>query len=911
MVYNQNKQYHSKKVVSAVMAGFLVLGTGASTAAAASPTSGGQATVNAPVSVPNLFSDVNSGYWAEKYIYQLAAQRIIVGENGKFRPNDPVSQQEAVTMAIRFLNQQASDSSGTNTTLPTNMKVSNYAVPYVKLALQQSLLDKKKESAYTDTKVTWGAKKATREWVLEVLVRSIGRTADANASMNKATGFADNAKISAERLGYVNVAVNLGLAQGVSGNKFDPQGAVTRAQMATFLSRAQAHIETNYDNQYEGYVSSVDSGKLELYIDGKPSVFTLDASTTYFEKDSAKRLSISDIKPYTKVVVIGQNNKAAYVEILDRTQKVESFERTYARLSPNNVIWFDSNNTFEELTYDAATKFLDQNGNPIDPKNLVSGSVVTVERETFTPQKHIISIRVTNGLINKTAAGTVQSVDSVNKTISFKDSASLSVDTYKWDDSTLIQYQNQLLNASELKAGSVVTYTVKNSVLQKIEINQSVDRTVSAMLYNVEGNGKTITYKRNNSNQLETKFLAEKPELVISGITQPVLGDLIADSTAGDQVELTINGEEKVTKIQVTGRQMEKMNGVTVVSYDAKKRWLMVSDDKSLPKVIILDDKTQLESSSGSTLSAVEGLLGAGRKVNISYIGNRALSLEVIYKYDGKVTAINSSSKTVTIQTYNGQNITIPYNTPKVELYNKPVASMSDIKIGDEVSAELSSNQDSLFSLKAKTSIQFEVVSTEPALNRVRVKNEGITSEFYTDKAVMTDENGQAIRIHDLRAGALINVTFAGTTARNVQYVKVTLGQVVQVDAAGSALTVRTFNAGNEKVSAAGTVKVIRGGAVSTNLNSLTGNDRVEVRKDIDGTTIVKVLDSLSRTFWRYENGDVLVKRSYTTENNRFPVSPNMYVHQNDQNLSVQSLKEDDNIVLYFSNGAVVEIVKQ
>ena len=905
MVSRQNKQYHSKKVVSAVMAGLLVLGAGASTAAA------DQSAVNVTASTSSLFSDVKSGYWGEKYIYQLAAQGIVRGDNGKFRPNDPVTQQEAVTMAIRFLNQQVNDSTSTSTALPTNIKVSSYAIPYVKLALQQSLLDKKKESGYSDTKVTWGAKKATREWVLEVLVRSIGRTSDANAAMNKATGFADNAKISADRLGYINVAVNLGLAQGVSGNKFDPQGAVTRAQLATFLSRAQAHIETNYNNQYEGYVSSIGNGKLEIYIDGKPSAFTLDGSTTYFEKASAKRLSIADIKPYTKVTVIGTNNKAAYVEITDPTQKVETFERTYARLSPNNVIWFDSNNTFEELTYDADTVFLDQNGTKIDPKTMASGSLVTVERETFSPQKRIVTIRVKNGLVNKTAAGIVQAIDSVNKTISFKDAAGTVVDTFKWDDSTLIQYQNQLLNVSELKVGSVVSYTVKNSILQKVEVSQSVDRTVSAMLYNVESNGRTITYKRSNSSQLETKFLVEKPELVISGIEKPILDDLIADVTAGDQVELTINGEEKITKIQVLGRQMERMNGVTVVSYDAKKRWLMVSDDKSLPKVIILDEKTKLDSSAGSSLSAVEGLLGAGRKVNISHLGNRALSLEVIYKYDGKVSAINTSNKTITILTDGGQSITIPYNTPNVELYSKPVASISDVKVGDEVSAQLSSNQDNLFSLKAKTSIQFEVVSTEPALNRIRVKNEGMTSEFYTDKAVMTDENGQTIRINDLRAGMLINVKFVGTTSSSVQEVKLTLGQIVAVDAAGSGLTVKAFNGANQTVNTTGNVKVIRGGALSTNLSSLTANDRVEVRKDIDGTTIVKVLDTLSRSFWRYENGDVLVKRSYTTDNYRFPASSNVYVHQGDQNLSVQSLKEDDNIVLYFNNGTVVEIVKQ
>lgn len=909
MVSRQNKQYHSKKVVSAVMAGLMVMGAGASIVAADTAPTATSAPVTAPAT--KLFNDVKSGYWAEKYIYQLAAQGIVTGNNGKFRPNDPVSQQEAVTMAIRFLDLQVNESTGTSTALPTNMQVNNYFVPYVKLALQQNLLDKKKESNYSDTKVTWGAKKATREWVTEVLVRSIGKTSDAQAAMNKATGFADNAKISSDRVGYVSVAVELGLAQGVAGNKFNPQGEVTRAQLATFFSRAQAYIDADYDNQYEGYVSSVGNGKLEIYIDGKPTAFTLDGTTAYFEKASANRKAITDIKPYTKVMVIGKNNKADYVEIIDPTQKVELFERTYARLSPNNVIWFDSNNTFEELKYDANTLFLDQNGNKIDPNTMASGSVVTVERETFSPEKRVVAIRVKNGLVNKTAAGTVQAVDSVNKTITIKDGSNNAVDTFKYDDSTLIQYQNQLLTPSELKAGSVVSFTVKNSILQKVELSQSVDHTLTGMLYNIENNGKTITYKRNNSTQLETKFLVEKPEIIINGVAKPTLDDLVADSISGDNIEVTINGEDKVSKIQVVGRQTERVNAATIVSYDAKKRWLTVSDDKNLPRVIVLDEKTKFDSSAGVTLASIERLLEPGRKVDVSYIGNRAISLEVVYKHEGKVTAINAATRTLTIQTDNGQSINIPYSIPRVEIYGKSVASMSDVKIGDEVSAQLTNNQESLSTLKTKTSVQFEVVSTDPSYNRVRVKNQGITSEFYTDKVVMTDENGKSIRVSDLSPGSLINVNFVGTTPTALQAVKLTLGQITNVDSAGNKLTIKDFNSTNQTIDTAGKVKVDRGGVISTNLNSITTNDRVEVRKDVDGTTVVKVLESQSRSFWRYENGDVFVKRKNTSDNYRFPASANLYVHQGDQNLSVQSLKENDNIVLYFNNGNVVEIVKQ
>lgn len=909
MVLRHSKHVHSKKVVSAVMAGLIAFGGGASIVSA-DEEAANATTANTSQTAINAFSDVNAGYWGEKYIYQLAAQGIVTGNNGKFRPNDPVTQQEAVTMAIRFLSMQDQLSSGA-ATLPTNIKVNDYFTKYVELAFQQNLLDKQKESGYTDEKVIWGAQKASREWITEVLVRSIGRTAEADAAKNKATGFADNAKISPDRLGYVNVAVELGLAKGLNGNKFDPQGAVTRAQLATFLSRAQAYITTNYENQYKGSIASIENGKLELYADGKLNSFKLDNSTAYFTSDSEKRLQFSEINPYTQAVVIVNNGTAAYVEITDSTQQVERFDRTYARLSPNNVIWLDTGSTFEELSYEPSTVFLDQNGTKIDPKTLAAGSLLTIERETYSPQKKIVSIRVKSGLVNKTGAGVVQNVDTVNKRVTLKDSTGYE-DTYTWDDATVIRYQNQILAPAELKNGYTVNFTVENSILQTLEVTQSVDRTVQAMLYSIEENGKTITYKRSGSTQLETKYLAEKPEVFINGVAKPVLSDLLADAVSGDQVTLTINAEEKISKIEVTGRQIEQLDAVTVVNYDGKTHWLTVKDANNQPRVIVLDDKTKLDSSYGTTLDKVGPLLVSGRKVSVSLIGTRVLSLEVVYKVEGKINSINTSKQVISIMTANGKVEEISYyNSPVVEIFGRSGASLADLRIGDEVLAQLSNNQDYLQSLKLKTSAQFEVVSTEPTRNRIRVKANGSTSDIYTDKSILTGETGQAILLADLRPGALVNITFQGLTPVAVAEVKLTLGEVTSVDTSANALTMKDYSGNSQTLGVSGGVKVVKNGSTASNLSALTSGDRVEIRKDIQGVTIIQVLEKVERAFWQASNTEIQVKRKSINDNFRYVLSDKVFVHQGDTTLSVQSLKENDNIVLYLNNGVVVEIVKQ
>ncbi|MNP40261.1 hypothetical protein D3C76_1338900 [compost metagenome] len=110
-----------------------------------------------------------------------------------------------------------------------------------------------------------------------------------------------------------------------------------------------------------------------------------------------------------------------------------------------------------------------------------------------------------------------------------------------------------------------------------------------------------------------------------------------------------------------------------------------------------------------------------------------------------------------------------------------------------------------------------------------------------------------------------------------------------------------------------GAVKLTRAGSVNTILNSLVPTERVEIRKDVDGTTIINVLNSSKQVFWKYTDAsrELLVKRQYATDNNRFILSPNAYIHQGDTTLLVQSFKENDNIVLYFHNDIVVEIQKQ
>ncbi|MDU2240347.1 S-layer homology domain-containing protein [Paenibacillus sp.] len=905
--YKRTFRRSTQKAVSAMLVTALCLG--GATAAFAEETPNVSTSQN--VAAVSLFSDVQSGFWAEKHIYKLAAEGILLGDAGKFRPGDNVTQQEAITMAIRFMNLDSQLGNGAGA--PADLKVGNYFKPYLELALSKKLIDKNEEIAATKEGEAWGEKKASREWVAKILVRSLGKDAEAKASASMSTGFADQSSISANARGYVNVAVQLNLTKGVEGNRFDPLGKVTRAQIATFFSRGGEYVNPGYANVYEGIVTQLTDGKLALYTNGQLKSFTLDNRSVYFTKDSEVKTTQSALKLYTKVLVVDKVGSAAYVEVTDPNQQLESVEGTLLRVLANNRLLLLVNNDSVTYTYDANTSFLDQNGNAIKASDLTPESTVVVQRETYTAEKKPVIVQVKSALVDKTSSGTVSKVDLTAKTVTIK-AANGAEETYKFDNNTILLYQNQRLNAmGEVNEGASVTFTVKDSVLTSLEVTQATERTVTGTLLDLVGD--TLLSYTNAGGRDEIKRLAKNVTVQINGIADASLDDLITDTKGGDKVEMTLNPDDEVTKIVVTGRQSEQLSNARVIHYDAKTKTLTVMDSAEKRYVFVIDNKTKYSYNSATpTLSGVESLLSDGRQIDLTVVGSRVVSLDVTYKYEGTYVSANTATKKITILLGNGKTVELPYQgtTPSISLYGKAGATLADIKAGDPVTAMLTANQDAVQTLAVKTSIQFEIASVNTSNSRIRATAGGVSSEFYVDQAVLLGENGGAIKVSDLKAGQTINVTFNGQTAVSLQVVKLTLGKVQSVN--GTTLTVKSFAGNVETYSLASGVKVQRGTEVSTSTTSVTTNDHVEVRKDTNGAVVIKVLTPQERKFSRYDgvSKEIIVLRASLNDTNyRFAVTADTFIHQGDTTLSVQSLKENDKIVLYFNGDKLVEIEKQ
>lgn len=896
---------YSTKAISAVMAGVMMFGGASAVFADTSTTS-----TSTAAQAEGIFKDVKTGFWAEKHIYKLASQGIVVGNNGLFRPGDSVTQQEAVLMALRFMKLQDKVDTTSAVALPTDFKVTNYYKDYVVLAFQQGLLDKATEMAPDNLKTSWGERKASREWIAELLIRALGKSSDAAAVASEPTGFADDAKVSANKRGYINAAVNLGLANGLDGNRYDPQGAVTRAQLATFFSRAEAHSTVEYDNTVSGTISELKDGKLSVYNNGKTSTYTLGANTAYFTSDSEKRINLSEIKPYTKVTVIGATYNAAYVEVTDPTEQVESLSGNFAMVAPGNKIWLKSATGFTEYNYDETTTFVDVNGAPVEPASLVADSVVTLLRETYSGSHKVVKVQVTSGVVNKTTTGTIESVDLTGKFITFKNAAG-TVEAFKWEEgTTLFSSQASVLQPAELKTGATVKYTIQENVIRSVEVTEGVERTVQGVL--TELTGSTVVYKKTDGTR-DVKLLGTKPAIVIPDMNGAVAEDLIADAVGGDKVQLTLNSSDQVIKIEVLSRQIDQYSGATVVDYNSKTQLLTVMGSDKKAHVVQLDDNTKLiYDAAVPSLKNIGTRLIENRKVNIKAIGQRALSLEIVTKYEGTVTAINASSRTFVMKLIDGESLTL--STPQlIDIFGKTNSSINDIPVGSYVTASLTTSQELIAVLKVRTVLQVEAAKVDSSSNRLSIKWNGGTSDISTTALPLTNEAGESIKLTALKSGDYLNVTFDGSTPLAVQAVKLTTGQVSAVDAAAKSLVVKEYTGAAQTFAVSGGVKIIRDGTTTTALSSLTTADRVEIRKDTDGTMIISVLPQLSRSFSRYDStaNSIVTKRSNLNDKYQFTIASNAYIHQGDTTLSVQSLKENDNIIMYFNKDIVVEIVKQ
>lgn len=287
---------------------------------------------------PYLFTD-SVGKWWEQSIAECSAAGLVGGRSsGKFDPKASVSRGEAILFLVRALGQRAEADN-------YNISAGNYNFPAgfpeiykrsVALAADKGYISKAGIPSMQPKQP------ANRAEVAVLFANALKLSAD-GYQLN----FKDNSAIPSSLQGYVAAAVKHGIMSGRTGNKFEPNANVTRAEMAAIICRLveSGKIAPYPDKQFVAKLTAVDAvgRKITVTKGGQTLSYSLQTDALIY-KDGT-RISLSSFKV----------NDSAKI-VLDSTNKVVFM--AYSIVGPTSGSVGTGNNVSITTTYTGTIKGL-------------------------------------------------------------------------------------------------------------------------------------------------------------------------------------------------------------------------------------------------------------------------------------------------------------------------------------------------------------------------------------------------------------------------------------------------------------------------------------------------------------------------------------------------------------------------
>lgn len=190
------------------------------------------------------FLDVPAGHWAENYIGQAVRLGVIKGyESTVFGLGDRVTRAQFAAMLTRLFGWQTS--APETPSFEDNADTSKWYYAEIETAVAHGAV--KKDSARFRP-----ADKITRAEMAIMLVRALGYDTLAQSVPTSALPFAD---VSAQK-GYIAIAYDFGIIDGMSDTRFSPDGFATREQAAAMIIRLHEKYAARNDWTHAFYAIS-------------------------------------------------------------------------------------------------------------------------------------------------------------------------------------------------------------------------------------------------------------------------------------------------------------------------------------------------------------------------------------------------------------------------------------------------------------------------------------------------------------------------------------------------------------------------------------------------------------------------------------------------------------------------------
>ena len=204
------------------------------------------------------FTDIHN-HWAADNILFAASRGLLSGTSDTtFSPNTGMTRGMFVTALGRLA---GINPDSYKTGKFTDVKADAYYAPYVNWAAQNGIVEGVTATTFApDSNIN-------REQMAVIMANYAKKLGYDLPKTLQAVTFADNAQISSWAKNAVRAMQQAGILAGKNGNKFDPKGTATRAEVATILRR---FVEIVIDPQTANGWQQNDSGQWSYYRNGKP-----------------------------------------------------------------------------------------------------------------------------------------------------------------------------------------------------------------------------------------------------------------------------------------------------------------------------------------------------------------------------------------------------------------------------------------------------------------------------------------------------------------------------------------------------------------------------------------------------------------------------------------------------------------
>lgn len=539
-----------------------------------------------------------SGHWAASYMQDLADSGYLTGyEDGTMRPDSSITAAETLVLLSRLYTPDAAalalvrEDLGDYVTgvLPAAL---TWAHDGVMLCLAAGIV----------TKTGLAAMKLAEPIAKEDFAVCLGRALQLTEGSGTTLTFADTADITESCRGYVAALAAADIVEGDNDNKFGPTAGVTRAVVATMLSRGLTYLKengrtltlTDYDGvtRTEGVLVSVGSGSLVLRgMDGYARVYTLPAGATVTINGVTGTLTSAYAGAYAKISAKGSTVTAAAAESSSAVTWVQGTLISVTRGLAVSLYVQDSETGNQTRYTVPAAAALTMDGKTIALSELKEDCFVTMKLQSGT----VTSVQAVT--LDSTVKGTIS--DIVYGTTVTVDVADANGLTYRFllDIANLpdIYRGSVKTDLDSLREGASVTVTMQDALIGTLILAGS-ETALTGTVVSITATTSGTTWVLRADDGTETTLDVDGNAVIYKGTAVLSLSEV----RAGDRVSVAVYAGT-VTEVTVVS---------SAVSSDRATGTVLLNNTAKRTLTLLLSDNTLLYADTSAVVTVVSAVTG-------------------------------------------------------------------------------------------------------------------------------------------------------------------------------------------------------------------------------------------------------------------------------------------------------------